>query len=60
MATFTLTVNLNTNDLRQQTPRVAEALRWAADDLVFWNSQPPASITKQDAVGNTRYAWTIA
>ena len=60
MATFTFTVTLNTSDLQQQFPRVTEQLRAAADELVMWNSNPPASRTKVNAVGNTQYQWSIA
>jgi hypothetical protein len=62
MATFTLTVALNTNDLKQMHPRVSEALRNAADQLVNMASvgTPATPYTKVDAVGNTQYQWTVA
>lgn len=62
MATFTLTVALNTNDLKQMHPRVSEALRQAADQLVSVSGvgTPVTPFTKVDAVGNTLYQWSIA
>lgn len=64
MATFTLTVALNANDYRQTAPRVTEALRQAADQLVNFTatsqSAAPTPYTKTDGYGNTAYSWTIA
>ena len=62
MATFTLTVTLQAGDLRQSAPRVTEALRNAADQLVnnSTTGNIPTPFTKVDAVGNTQYAWSVA
>jgi hypothetical protein len=62
MATFTLTVTTNSNDLKTMHPRVSEALRSAADQLVNVApvGTPPTPFTKVDAYGNTVYAWTWA
>lgn len=58
MATFTLTVTLNSNDLRQ-AKSVAEALRRAAAEVED-ETTINTPYTKTDIYGNTVYSWTVA